>query len=112
MRRGEVAIGEALGEDGFGLLAVQGEALGLLVLFVPVETQPAQSFEDGLDAGVGVALDIGVVEAQHHGSVVVAGIEPIEDEGAGAADVEKAGGRGRKTDAKGRCGSERILRHR
>ncbi len=98
--RGEVAIGKALGEDGFGLLAVQGEPFGLLVLFVPGETQPAQSLEDGLDAGVGVALDIGVVEAQHHGSVVVAGVEPIEDKGAGAADVQKAGGRGRKTNAR------------
>ncbi len=97
---GEVAIGEALGEDGFGLLAVQGQAFGLLVLFVPGETQPAQSLEDGLDAGLGVALDIGVVEAQHHGSVVVAGIEPVEDEGAGAADVEKTGGRGRKSNAR------------
>ena len=96
---GEVAIGEALGKDGFGLLAVQGEAFGLLVLFVPGETQPAQSFEDGLDAGVGVALDIGVVQAQHHGSVVVAGIEPIEDKGAGAADMKKAGGRRRKSNA-------------
>ena len=55
-------------------LAVQGQALGLLVLFVPGEAQPAQSFKDGLDAGVGVALDVGVVEAQHHGAVVVAGI--------------------------------------
>jgi hypothetical protein len=81
-------------------LAVQGEALGLLVLFVPVEAQPAQALEDGLDAGVGVALDVGVVQAQHHGAAVVAGIEPVEDEGAGAAHVQKAGGRGRKTDAR------------
>ncbi len=88
-------------------LPVQGKALGLLVLFVPVEAQPAQPFEDGLHAGLGVALDIGVVEAQHHGSVVMAGIEPIEDEGAGAAHMQKAGGRGRKTDAgsAGRGGS-------
>ncbi len=100
---GEVAIGKALGEDGFGLLAVQGEAFGLLVLFVPVEAQPAQALEDGLDAGFGVALDIGVVEAQDHGSVVVAGIEPIEDKGARAADVQEAGGRGGKTDAGSCC---------
>ena len=81
-------------------LAVQGEAFGLLVFFVPGEAQPAQPFEDGLDAGFGVALDIGVVEAQHHGSVVVAGIEPVEDEGARAADVQKAGGRWREADAR------------
>ncbi len=44
------------------------EALGLLVLLVPGEAQPAQPLEDGLDAGVGVALDVGVVKAQHHGA--------------------------------------------
>ena len=73
VRRGEVAIGKALGEDGFGLPAVKRQPFGLLVLFVPGETQPAQSLEDGLNAGLGVALDIGIVKAQHHGSVVVAG---------------------------------------
>ena len=93
VRRREVAIGKAFCENRFGLLPVQGQAFRLLVLFVPVETQPAQPFEDGLHAGLGVALHIGVVQPQHHGSVVVAGIEPIEDKGAGAADVQKAGGR-------------------
>jgi hypothetical protein len=96
---GEVAIGEAACEDGFGLLAVEGQALGLLVFFVPVEAQPPEAREDGLDAGVGVALDIGVVEAQDHDAVVVTGKEPIEDKGAGAADVKEAGGRGGETDA-------------
>ncbi len=81
-------------------LAVQGKAFGLLVFFVPGEAQPAQPLEDGLDAGLGVALDVGVVEAQHHGSVVVARIEPVEDERAGAADVKKTGGRWRETDAR------------
>ena len=37
---GEVAIGEAFGEDRFSLLAVESEALGLLVLFVPIEAEP------------------------------------------------------------------------
>ena len=99
VRGGEVAIGKAFGEDGMGRGAVQGKAFGLLVLFVPGQTQPAQSLEDGLDAGLGVALDIGVVQAQHHGSVVVAGIEPIENKRARAADVEKTGGRRRKSNA-------------
>ena len=112
VRGGEVAIGKALGEDGFGACAVQGQAFGLLVFFVPVEAQPAQAFEDGLHAGVGVALDVGVVEAQHHGAVVVARVEPVEDERAGAADVEKAGGRGRKTNPRQRNGSMKIVRHR
>ena len=48
---------------------------------------------------VGVALDVGVVDAEDHGSVVVAGIEPVEDERAGAADVQKPCGRRREADA-------------
>jgi hypothetical protein len=79
---------------------MEGQALGLLVFFVPVEAQPAQALEDGLDAGFGVALDIGVVEAKDHGAVVMAGVKPVEDEGAGAADVEKTGGGWGKTDAR------------
>jgi hypothetical protein len=109
---GEVAIGKALGEDRFGLLAVQGKAFGLLVLFVPGETQPAEALKDGLDAGLGVALDIGVVQTQDHGSVVVAGIEPIEDKGAGAADVQEAGGRGGKADAGSLLKRGSRIRHR
>ena len=100
VRRSEVAIGEALGEDGFGLLLVQGQPFGLLVFLVPGETQPAEAFEDGLDTCVGVALDIRVIEAQDHGSSVATGVEPVEDEGAGTADVQKTGGRRRESDAK------------
>jgi hypothetical protein len=44
---GEVAIGQALGEDGFGLQAVQGEAFGLLVLFVP--ERPSQRRPSKMD---------------------------------------------------------------
>ena len=96
LRGREVAIGQALGEDRFGQLAVQAEPLGLLVLFVPLQAEPAQSFKDGLHAGVGVALDVGVVEAQDHGAAVVAGVEPVEDEGSRAAHVEKTCGGGRE----------------
>src|ERR1700722_9872497 len=96
----EIAISQAPGEDGFGLLAVQIEAFRLLVLFVPGETQPAQSFEDRLNAGLSVALDIGVIETQDHGSMVVAGIKPIENERTSAAYVEKTSGRRRKTNAR------------
>ena len=58
---GEVAIGKALGEDCFGLTAMQGEAFGLFVFLVPGEPQPAQAFKNRLDADLGVALDVGVV---------------------------------------------------
>jgi len=90
--RGEVAISKAFDEDSLSLPAVQRKAFGLLVLFVPGETQPAQPLEYGLDARFGVALYVGIVEAQHHGSMVVAGIKPVEYERASAANVKEAGG--------------------
>src|ERR1039457_640531 len=96
----EVPIGKALGENGFSLPSVQAKALRLLVLFVPGEAQPAQSFKDRPDAGLGVALHIGVVQPQHHGSLVVAGIEPIENKGAGAAHMQKTRGRRCETNAR------------
>ena len=112
VRRSEVAIGESFCEDASACCPVKIEALGLLVFFVPVETQPAQPLEDGLHAGVGVALDIGVVEAQHHRAVVVAGVEPIEDKGARAAHVQKAGGRGRKANARSGAAGGAWIGHR
>ena len=69
----EIAIGQALVEDGFGDFAVQGEALGLAVLLVPAEIEPAEAVEDGIERGFGVALDVGVVDAQDHGAAVVGG---------------------------------------
>ena len=96
----EISVRQALLKDGVGNLAVQGEAFGLLVFFIPSKIEPAQAFEDGVHGSVGVALDIGVVEAQDHGSVVVLGVEPVEDERAGTANVQKTGGGRRKSNTK------------
>ena len=74
----------------------RSSALGLLVLFVPAEAEPAQAVEDGVERGLGVALDVGVVDAQDHGAPVVAGIEPVENVVSRAADVQKARGEGAK----------------
>src|SRR4051794_41635868 len=100
MRGREVAIGKALRENGVGRLAVQSQALRLLVLFIPREAQPAQPLEDGLNAGLGVALEVGVIQAQHHGSVVVAGGKTSVNERAGGAPPGgKPRGGGRKDAA-------------
>ena len=112
MRRRKVAIGKSLGEDLFGLLAMQLKALGLLVFFVPVQAQPLQPFKDGLHARVGVALHIRVVKAQHQVAAVVARKEPIQDKGTGAADVQEPGGRGSKTDPQWPVEGGGCFRHR
>jgi len=72
----------------------------LFVFLVPTEIEPAQTFEDGVDGRVGVTLDIGVVESQNHGSSVMTGVEPVENEGAGTADVQKTSGRRGESNAK------------
>src|SRR5437667_3522868 len=75
------------------------QALGLFVLFVPVEIEPLQAFENRSEGGVGVAFYVGVIDAKDHAAVIVTGIEPIEDEGAGAAYVQESGGGGGEADS-------------
>ena len=58
-----------------------------------------QSFKDGVQRCFGIALDIGVVDAQDHGSAVVAGVQPIKDESTGATDVEISGRRGSEANS-------------
>ena len=66
---------------------------------VPVEAEPAHAFEDALDHGFGRALEIGVFDAQDESAAGVAGEEPVEERGAGAANVQVASGRGSEADA-------------
>ncbi len=100
VRWGEVAVCQSFLEDGIGDLAVQRQSFGLLILFVPAQIEPAQAVENRIDAGFGVALDVGIVEAEDHGPSMMAGIEPVEDEGAGAANVQKTGRRRSESDSK------------
>jgi hypothetical protein len=95
----EIAVGQALLKDRFGHLAVQRQALGLLVLFIPAQIQPAQSVEDGVERDLGIAPHVGVVDAQDHDAAVVPGVQPVKDEGARAPDVQKTSGGRRKTNS-------------
>ena len=97
LRAGVAAIGLAGGEQLLGDLAVARGARELEDdLAVPGEPQPGQAVEDGGDGGGGRALAVGVLDAQQHLAAVPARIEPVEQRGAAAADMEEAGGRGRK----------------
>src|SRR5262249_16423165 len=102
-RRGAAAsVGEPVGEEPVGVGPVDVLALGLTVAergwpLVPIELEPAHRVENGLDVLVGRARPVGAVDAEDEGASVVAGEEPVEERGAGAADVEVARGAGRKT---------------
>ena len=68
---------------------------------VPVESQPAHHFEDGVIGLLAVAGQVGVFDAEDEGAAVVPGKGPVEQRGAGHADVGTAGRRRTEADANG-----------
>ena len=69
--------------------------------FVPVETKPAQAVQDAGDHVGRRSLDVGILDAQHEHAAVPAGVEPVEERRARAADVQVAGGGRGEADAQG-----------
>ena len=99
LRRREIAVGEPLAEDRVGHLPVQGQPLGLPVLLIPAQIEPAEPFENRLQRRFAVAFHVGIVDAQNHGAAVVAGIQPVKNVSARAPDVQEARGRRREADS-------------
>ena len=102
-----MAAGEQLLDD----LAVARGALRLEDrLAVPVDPEPLERLEDLRDVLRRGALAVGVLDPQHqllalrprHRSLATTGEQPVVEGGAGAADVEGAGGRRGEADAHGR----------
>src|SRR6516162_9259425 len=52
-----------------------------------------------MQRGFRVTADIGIVDAEDHRAPFMTGIEPVENEGPRAPDVQKARGRRRKTNS-------------
>ena len=67
------------------------------------QSSPSQrhAVEDAGDHVGRRALDVGVFDAQDERAAVAAGVEPVEERGARAADVQIPGRRRRETDADG-----------
>ena len=101
--RAEAAVGQTFGQkllDGgfveIGPLALAVGTVGSADIgtFVGPEAEPGQVVDD---AGVvlgGRPLEVGVFDAQHHGALVVPGVEEVVERGAGAPHVQRAGGAG------------------
>src|SRR5262249_584712 len=85
------AIGASCGEQLPDHLAMAGGA-GILVdgLAIPVDAEPGEAVENGVDRGLGGALAIGVLDPQQHTAAAAAGVEPVEQRGARSPDMEKA----------------------
>ena len=77
---------------------MQIAALGLSVLLVPIQIEPLQAVENGIERRLCVAIDVGVVDAQDHRAVVAARIQPVENERPGASNMQIARRRRGETD--------------
>src|SRR5574337_423396 len=97
----EAAVGLALGQETPGVGLVPGE-FGALEerALVPGDAEPGEPVEDHLGVGVGGALLVCVLDAEHEGAAGLPGVEPVEEGGAGTADMEIAGGAGSEPDAR------------
>lgn len=80
-------------------LAVRAEFATNVRAFVPVEAEPGEVAEDGVLGLLGGALEVGVLDAEDELAAPGAREEVVEERGAGAPDVEVAGGRRREADA-------------
>ena len=83
---------------------------------VPIEPEPAHPVEDRVDRRLGRARAVGILDPQQELAAVMAREQPVEQRGARAADMQKAGRRRREPGddwrggrAGGRPGSELAL---
>jgi hypothetical protein len=110
---GEAFEGFACGEQFMGDFGVAVCAVELADDFaVVVQTEPSHALQDrggGFWCG---ACAICVFDAQQEFAAAAAGVEPVEQGGTGAADVQVAGGRGGKAGDDLCGGHERGLTFR
>src|SRR6185312_9647529 len=108
-------VGSARGLELLQVFPVEGAALALPVgaarsadlrALVPVQPQPSQAVVDDVEEGLAVARLVGVLDPQDEGAAGVPRVEPVEERGAGAADVEESGRTGGEADADRRSGWE------
>ncbi len=90
-------------------LAVRRERAAHLRPLVPVEPEPPHDLEQGLVGLDRVAGGVGVLDAEHEGAAVVPGERPVEERGAGEADVRRAGRRRAEPHAHRRRRSGRVV---
>src|SRR5262252_4923759 len=109
MSRRKVTVGETLLKNGISHLTMEGTTIRLFVFLIPAEPEPFQPLKDRVDRGFRIPFHVGVVETKNHRAVVSPDIEPVENEGAGAAYVKKSGGRRGKAYP-GRAAGRRVHR--
>ena len=95
-------VGGAGGEHGVRDLDMAGFAGGLEDRRrIRVQAEPGQAVEDDVHRRFGAAGFVGILDAEQEFAAFVAGGEKIEQSGAGAADMQQAGGGGGEAGADG-----------
>jgi hypothetical protein len=59
--------------------------------FIPIKTQPFQTFQNGLRGFIGGARLVGIFYAEHKDTALLPGKKPIEKGGPGPADMQISG---------------------
>ena len=107
----EGAVGGAVGEEDFGVFAVDFGSLGLAIgavgtadvgAFVPGEADPFEGVEDHLFGGGDEAGAVGVFDAEDELASALAGVDVVDEADVGGADVGVSGRRRGDADANGR----------
>ena len=84
-------FGQELARD-FGMALGAGELVHHIA--VPFEAEPGETVDDCVNGRLGRALAVRILDAKEEAAADMARVEPVEQGGAGAADMEIAGGRG------------------
>src|SRR5579864_1321289 len=99
--RAETEIRLALSQQPLRMFAIDFQPIGLSIgtvcaanigTFVPIEPQPFQILEQRSLETRFTALNVGVLDAQHHRAALLPRKEPVEQRGTGIADVQMSGG--------------------
>ena len=69
--------------------------------FVPIQSEPVQPVEDAGHHLGRRSLGVGILDAQYEHAAVATGVEPVEEGGTCASNVEVAGGRWGKSHSDG-----------
>src|SRR5258708_5707466 len=98
--RSEIAIGLAAGEQTLSGRAMFGRVVRLKhQLFVVIQLQPFEAFENRARRLVRRTLQVGILDAQQEFAAQLARKQPVEQRRARGADVQIAGGRWSEANA-------------
>ena len=96
--RAGAVVGRACLQELVHVTVIEISALALEIrAFVEIKAQPVHGVDDGVCHFLGRAGLIRVLDAQDEFAVVLAGVEIIEERGAGASDMQIPGGAGGET---------------